>query len=71
MDAWYEEDERVLVHVRDPYHRVDVLGTSRHVVVRHGTLVIAESVRPKALYKSRCRCAGTCLGQMSGCRFSN
>src|SRR5262249_10235121 len=33
MDAWYEEDDEVFVHPRDPYHRVDVLNSSRHVKV--------------------------------------
>ena len=33
-DAWYEEDDEVFKHARDPYHRVDVLSSSRHVEVR-------------------------------------
>ena len=33
MDTWLEEDEEVFVHPRDPYHRIDVLDTSRHVRV--------------------------------------
>jgi uncharacterized protein (DUF427 family) len=33
LDAWYEEDDEVFVHPRDPYHRVDVLSSSRHVRV--------------------------------------
>src|SRR5215472_10123621 len=33
MDAWYEEDDEVFVHPRDPHHRVDVLHSSRHVRV--------------------------------------
>lgn len=33
MDAWYEEDEQVFKHPRDPYHRIDVLESSRHVEV--------------------------------------
>ena len=37
MDEWFEEDEPAIVHARDPYHRVDVLETSRHVKVSlHG-----------------------------------
>ena len=31
MDAWFEEDEQVYVHPRDPYTRVDILQSSRHV----------------------------------------
>jgi uncharacterized protein (DUF427 family) len=33
VDAWYDEDERVFGHLRDPYHRVDVRRTSRSVRV--------------------------------------
>ena len=25
MDHWYEEDEEIFVHPRDPYHRVDLV----------------------------------------------
>jgi uncharacterized protein (DUF427 family) len=31
MDAWYEENDQVQVRARDPYHRVDVPSSSRHV----------------------------------------
>src|SRR5260370_33317814 len=31
MDAWFEEDDEVFVHARDPYHRIDVLNSSRQV----------------------------------------
>lgn len=49
MDAWFDEDERVEGHLRDPYHRVDVRRSSRQVVVRAGDLVLAESGRPMVL----------------------
>jgi len=52
MDAWYQEDERVYAHPRDPYHRFDVHRSSRHVVVRHGGVVIAESSKPKVLFET-------------------
>jgi uncharacterized protein (DUF427 family) len=45
MDAWFDEDEEVAGHLRDPYHRVDVRSTSRHVRVVAGDEVIAESRR--------------------------
>jgi len=41
MDAFYEEDERIVGHAGDPYHRIDIRKTSRHLVVRHGDQVIA------------------------------
>jgi uncharacterized protein (DUF427 family) len=49
MDAWFDEDEEIQGHLRDPYHRVDVRDTSRHVrIVVHGELV-AETDRAKLL----------------------
>jgi uncharacterized protein (DUF427 family) len=45
MDAWFDEDEEVAGHIRDPYHRVDVRSTSRHVRVRAGGEDIAETRR--------------------------
>jgi uncharacterized protein (DUF427 family) len=52
MDAFYEEDERIVGHAADPYHRIDVRQTSRHLVVRYQDRVIADSSRPLALYES-------------------
>lgn len=52
MDAWYQEDERVYAHPRDPYHRYDVHRSSRHVVVRAGGALIAESERPAMLFET-------------------
>lgn len=52
MDRWFEEDEPIYGHVRDPYHRVDVRTASRHVVVRHAGRIIAESTRPKLLFET-------------------
>jgi uncharacterized protein (DUF427 family) len=52
MDAFYEEDERIVGHAADPYHRNDIRQTSRHLVVRDGDRVIAETRRPVVLYES-------------------
>jgi uncharacterized protein (DUF427 family) len=52
MDAWYEEDEQVFVHPRDPYHRIDVLDSSRHVKVRVNGELVAETNRPKILFET-------------------
>lgn len=52
MDRWFEEDEEVFVHPRDPYHRVDVLDSSRHVRVSVHGEVVAESGRPKVLFET-------------------
>jgi uncharacterized protein (DUF427 family) len=51
-DAWYEEDDEVFKHPRDPYHRVDVLNSSRHVQVRVGGVLVAESRRPRLLFET-------------------
>lgn len=52
MDAFYEEDERILGHAADPYHRIDVRRTSRHLVVRGDDGVVADTHAPLVLYES-------------------
>ncbi|WP_327692023.1 MULTISPECIES: DUF427 domain-containing protein [unclassified Streptomyces] len=52
MDAFYEEDERIVGHAADTYHRIDIRRTSRHLVVRVGDRVVADSTRPLVLYES-------------------
>ena len=52
MDAWFEEDDEVFVHPRDPYHRVDVLNSSRHVRVELNGVTVAESRRPRLLFET-------------------
>lgn len=49
MDAWLDEDEHVEGHLRDPYHRVDVRETSRHVRVLADGELLAETAHPKLL----------------------
>ncbi|WP_328603586.1 hypothetical protein OG943_26280 [Amycolatopsis sp. NBC_00345] len=52
MDAFYEEDERIVGRAADLYHRNDIRGTSRHLVVRDGDWVVAGTRRPVVLYES-------------------
>lgn len=52
MDAWFEEDDEVFVHPRDPYHRVDVLNSSRQVAVTVGGELVAETRRPRLLFET-------------------
>jgi uncharacterized protein (DUF427 family) len=52
MDEWYEEDERIFVHPRDPYTRVDIRDSSRHVRVSFNGKVLAETERPKLLFET-------------------
>src|SRR5215469_5934865 len=52
MDAFYEEDERILGHAADSYHRIDIRQSSRNLVVRHRDRIIADTKRPLVLYES-------------------
>ncbi len=52
MDDWYEEDEPVTVHPRDPYIRIDTLQSSRHVKIVMAGETIADSKRPVLLYEA-------------------
>jgi uncharacterized protein (DUF427 family) len=52
MEAWFEEDDEVFVHPRDPYHRIDVLNSSRHVRVMVEGEVVADSHRPRLLFET-------------------
>jgi len=48
-DAWFDEDEEVFAHLTDPYTRVDIRPTSRHVQVFAGDVLVAESHHPLVL----------------------
>ena len=52
MDAFYEEDERIVGHAADAYHRIDIRQSSRHLVVKDGVRPIADTKRPVVLYES-------------------
>lgn len=52
MDSWFEEDDEVYVHPRDPYRRVDVLNSSRHVVVQIEGETVADTHRPRLLFET-------------------
>jgi uncharacterized protein (DUF427 family) len=52
VDAWYEEDEEVFVHPRDPYTRVDTVHSSRHVRVEVDGQTLAETTRPVLLFET-------------------
>src|SRR6185437_9759474 len=47
MDEWLEEDEPVYTHPRDPYTRVDILASSRHVRVEVDGLTVADCGQPR------------------------
>jgi uncharacterized protein (DUF427 family) len=52
VDAWYEEDEEIFVHPRDPYSRVDTVHSSRQVRVEVDGQVVAETNRPVLLFET-------------------
>lgn len=49
LDAWFEEDDEIIVHPRSPYTRIDVLRSSRHVRVELDGMVLADTKRPLIL----------------------
>jgi uncharacterized protein (DUF427 family) len=52
VDAWYEEDEQVFVHPRDPYTRVDALRSTRHVRIELDGVILAESSSPVLVFET-------------------
>ena len=52
MTSWFEEDEEVFTHPRSPTTRIDVLPTSRHVQVRLGDEVLADSTHAHVLHET-------------------
>lgn len=49
---WLEEDEPLAAHARDPFHRVDIRSSSRHVRVEANGVLLAESTRPLVLFET-------------------
>jgi uncharacterized protein (DUF427 family) len=52
MDGWFEEDEEVFTHARDPYSRVDILASSRRVRVEVDGVTVADSGSPRLLFET-------------------
>jgi uncharacterized protein (DUF427 family) len=52
LDAWFEEDERIFVHPRNPYTRVDTLRSTRRLRVESKGIVLAESSSPVMLFET-------------------
>lgn len=55
LDAWFQEDEPIEPHPRDPYHRIDTLRSSRHVHVEIAGETVADSRRPVMLLETGLR----------------
>jgi uncharacterized protein (DUF427 family) len=52
FDGWSEEDEPIVAHPRDPFHRIDVLASSRRLRLELDGQVLAESSRPMLLFET-------------------
>jgi uncharacterized protein (DUF427 family) len=50
---WREEDEPISSHLRDPFHRVDVRQSARHVRVEYEGVPIADSARPTLVFETQ------------------
>jgi uncharacterized protein (DUF427 family) len=49
---WCEEDEPIVAHPRDPFHRVDIRRSSRHVRIELDGELLAESSRPHMVFET-------------------
>jgi uncharacterized protein (DUF427 family) len=52
MDSWFEEDEEVFVHPRNPYNRVDAIRSGRLVQVSVDGVVLAESTSTVMVFET-------------------
>jgi uncharacterized protein (DUF427 family) len=49
---WREEDEPIVAHPHDPFKRIDILASSRHVRVEVDGVTVADSGQPKILFET-------------------
>lgn len=52
LDHWYEEEEEIFIHPRDPHKRVDAIASSRHVQVSVDGRLVADTRRPVLLFET-------------------
>ena len=52
VDHWYEEEDEVFLHARNPYHRIECLRTTRHLRVAIGDMVLVDAPATIALYET-------------------
>ncbi|MFZ0091071.1 MAG: DUF427 domain-containing protein [Solirubrobacteraceae bacterium] len=52
FDEWFEEDERNVAHPRDPFHRIEIVHSSRSVRVERAGELLAASTRPYLLFEA-------------------
>ncbi len=53
VEHWYEEEEEIFRHPRDPYKRIDPIRSSRHVEVYVDGIKVADTHRPVLLFETR------------------
>ncbi|KZP22839.1 DUF427-domain-containing protein [Athelia psychrophila] len=54
-DAWFEEEEQIWNHPKDPYKRVDVRQSSKHIVVKVDDVEVANTHQPRLLFETGLR----------------
>lgn len=52
MDEWLEEDEPIYIHPHNPYSRIDIRASSRHVRVELEGVVLADSRAPRIMFET-------------------
>jgi uncharacterized protein (DUF427 family) len=52
FDIWYAEDEELVAHPRDPYHRIEARRTSRKTRIELDGVLLAESSRAVLVYET-------------------
>jgi uncharacterized protein (DUF427 family) len=52
FESWYEEEEPIIGHPRDPFHRIDIRRSSRHIRVELEGALLAESREPTLLFET-------------------
>jgi len=52
MDHWYEDDEEIFVHPKDPFVRIDVRKSKQPIRVVIGGETVAETTQARLLYET-------------------
>lgn len=52
MDHWFEEEEEVYTHARDPYTRIDILPSSRRVRIDIDGVTVADTCNGSMLFET-------------------
>lgn len=52
VTRWYEEDEPVYGHARNPYHRIDCVRSQRHLRVELRSLVLVDTREVTSLFET-------------------